>query len=193
MFPRSFCTMTKQRKGRAKPREEQHPFPPIYNSTSRILIIGSFPSVKSREIGFYYGNPRNRFWPLMARLLGTDLPRTTEDRRNYALDHHFALFDVLASCEIAASSDASIRRAVPNDFDVIFANADIRKVFANGRAAADYFERGVGRPAEYLPSTSPANAAWSLDRLAEAWQVIVPYLEAGTCTPKHASAAQGST
>lgn len=118
----------------------------------------------------------------MARLLGTPLPEGTEARKAYALSHRFALFDVLASCEIAASSDASIRRAVPNDFDVIFENAAIRKVFANGRTAADYFERGVGRPAEYLPSTSPANAAWSLDRLLQAWQIIVPYLsDTGAC------------
>lgn len=161
---------------RAEPAEQVHPFPPVYNSRSRILIVGSFPSVKSRELGFYYGNPRNRFWPLLAQLLGTTVPEGTDDRRDYALEHGIALFDVLASCEISASSDASIRCAVPNEFDPIFDTARIQCTFANGRTAWRLFEQHTGRPATYLPSTSPANAAWSLGRLASEWQAILPYL-----------------
>lgn len=132
--------------------------------------------MRSRQIGFYYGNPRNRFWPLMARLLGDEVPDSTDGRTAYALRHRFALFDVLASCEIAASSDASIRCAVPNDFDIIFRTAQIQQVFANGRTAWRYFERYIGREAVYLPSTSPANAAWPLDRLAAEWKVICQYI-----------------
>lgn len=156
--------------------EQQHPFPPVFDKDSRVLIIGSFPSVKSRAVGFYYGNPRNRFWPVLQALTGDAVPGTIDGRITFVLEHGIALFDVLESCEIAASSDASIRKAVPNRFDEIFDTADIRGVFANGRTAYRYFTQYVRDDAQYLPSTSPANAQWTLQKLVEAWRVIVPYL-----------------
>lgn len=156
---------------------QSHPFPPIFDSSSRVLIVGSFPSVQSRKVGFYYGNPRNRFWPVLAALFKENVPEGSEQRQAFVLRNRIALFDVLESCEIAASSDASIRRAVPNHFDVIFESAQIQRVFANGRSAFQFYERYISHDVQYLPSTSPANAAWQLPQLIEAWKVILPYLQ----------------
>lgn len=149
-----------------------HPFTPVYNENSRILILGSFPSVRSREEGFFYGHPQNRFWKVLAAVWGEDVPQTIEEKRAFLFDHGIALWDVIASCETEDSADVNIKNAVPNDFDIIFETANIQLVFTNGRLAHTLYEKHIGKNAVYLPSTSPANAAWSLERLISAWRVI---------------------
>ena len=153
-----------------------HPIPPVYDERSRILILGSFPSVKSREQGFFYGHPQNRFWRVTAAVFEDEVPATVPERRAFLLRRGIALWDVIASCEIEGSADASIRGAAPNDLRPILAAAPIRAIFVNGQTAAKlyrkYDEPLLGVPALPLPSTSPANAAWSLSRLIEAWTVI---------------------
>ena len=158
-----------------------HPFEPVYDENSRILIVGSFPSVISRKQQFYYANPRNRFYRVLAELLNKDVPHDPVEMRHFLLDSHIAVFDALASCSIRGSSDASIRDAVPNDFSSIFDTAPIRAVYANGRTAHTAYEKYTG-PAVYLPSTSPANAAYDMERLKEAWSVILPQLLDNACT-----------
>lgn len=153
-----------------------HPFAPVYDERSRILILGSFPSVVSRQQKFYYGNPRNRFWQVLADLTSSPLPVGIEERTRFLLDRHIAVWDVLASCEIQGSADATITREVPNDLHVIFETASIEGVFANGRAAWRFYQKHHGKDITCLPSTSPANAAYSLARLEQAWSVIVPFL-----------------
>ena len=154
-----------------------HPFPPVYDAESEILILGSFPSVKSREIMFYYGHPQNRFWRVLAAVYNADVPQNTDEKTRFLLKHHIALWDVLASCEITGSADSSIKNAVPNDLSVILSRADIRRIYTNGKTSEKYYKRFseeiTGRGSVCLPSTSPANAAWSLDRLIGAWKVIV--------------------
>lgn len=151
----------------------EHPFPPVAGLDSRVLILGSFPSVRSREEGFFYGHPRNRFWPLMAALYGEDVPQTIPERRALILRHGLALWDVIASCHIEGSSDASVRNAVPVDISRVLGVADIRRVVCNGALAgklyARYLQQAVGLEAIIAPSTSPANAAWSLARLIPMW------------------------
>ena len=153
-----------------------HPFPPLYDAASRILILGSFPSVKSREQRFFYGHPQNRFWRVTAAVFDCPVPQTVEEKKAFLHGNHIALWDVIARCEITGSSDSSIRNAVPNDLSVILSSAPVRQIFVNGCTAAKYYERyqqkTTGIPAVRLPSTSPANAAWTLDRLTEAWKII---------------------
>lgn len=153
---------------------------PIYDENSKILILGSFPSVKSREQNFYYGHPHNRFWPLMARLLESPVPETREEKTRLLLSHGIALWDSIDSCDIIASSDSSIKNAVPVDIMRVLGSADIRKIFANGAAAAKVYDRYLravtGREIIALPSTSPANAAWQPDRLYEKWREVLQYL-----------------
>ncbi|MBD5559576.1 MAG: DNA-deoxyinosine glycosylase [Clostridia bacterium] len=161
---------------KADPERNVHPFAPVFDSASRVLIVGTFPSVISRRRNFYYGNPRNRFYQVLAALFHAPVPGGVEAKKQFLLDHHIAVFDVLESCVIRGSSDASIREACPNDFSPIFNGAEIACTFANGRTAQQLCERYV-TPAVYLPSTSPANASYSLERLIDAWSVIVPYLE----------------
>jgi len=154
-----------------------HPIEPVYDKDSKILILGSFPSVKSRETGFYYGHPQNRFWKVLASLFNEDLPHTNEDKKEFLLRNHIAVWDVIGSCEIEGSSDSSIRNAVVNDIDQILQRADIIKICVNGKTAERIYNRYIrsviGREAVCLPSTSPANAAWSLDRLTEAWRKLL--------------------
>ena len=154
----------------------RHPFPAIYAPDSRILILGSFPSVKSREQMFFYGHPQNRFWRVMAALLGADVPQTVTEKRAFLLANHIALWDVIASCDIAGSSDASIRNAVPNDLTPILETACIRQIFTNGGTAHRLYRKYIypltGREDTVLSSTSPANAARSLDALINAWQPV---------------------
>ena len=155
-----------------------HPIPPVYDENSEILILGSFPSVKSREAGFFYGHPQNRFWRVLAAVYGGEPPATTEEKIAFLHQNHVALWDVLAACEIKGSADSSIRSAVPTDLSAILQTAPIRAVFVNGKTAERLYRRYAepltGRAAICLPSTSPANAAWSLERLIEAWRVIAP-------------------
>ena len=154
----------------------QHPFPPLYDERSEILILGSFPSVKSREQQFFYGHPQNRFWRVTAAVFGAPIPRTVPEKRQFLLENHIALWDVIASCEITGSSDSSIRNVTPNDLRPILNGAKIRQIYVNGGTAAKYYDKYqkplLGREAVRLPSTSPANAAWSAERLIAAWQII---------------------
>lgn len=158
-----------------------HPIPPLYDSGSRILILGSFPSVKSREGQFFYHHPQNRFWKVLAGVLETDVPRTIPEKSALLHSRRIALWDVIASCEITGSSDSSIRGVVPNDLSPIFRTAEIRAVFCNGTTAWNCYQKyaraATGFEAVKLPSTSPANAGWSLDRLTQAWRVILPHLD----------------
>ena len=154
-----------------------HPFPPIYNKESEILILGSFPSVKSREGEFYYHHPQNRFWKVISRLYGEELPLTIEEKKEMLLRNRIALWDVIQSCEITGSSDSSIRNVIPNDIAAIIKEAKILKLFANGGTAYRLYKKYIlpetGRDIIKLPSTSPANAAFSLDRLIEEWTYII--------------------
>lgn len=153
-----------------------HPIEPVYDENSRVLILGSFPSVKSREAMFFYGHPQNRFWRVLAAVCERPVPVSVEEKRTLLLEERIALWDVIASCEITGSSDSSIRNVVPNDLGRILNTARIEKIFVNGKTAEKYYRRwllGVTkREAVCLPSTSPANAAWSLERLTAAWRVI---------------------
>ena len=151
-----------------------HTFEPVYNEASEILILGSFPSVKSRENHFYYGHPQNRFWKVLANVLNTDVPETIFEKKQMLLEHHIAVWDVIASCTILGSSDTSIKDVVVNDFTEILTKSNITKIYVNGTKAYElyhkYAEQKTGIKAIKLPSTSPANAAWKLDRLCEAWK-----------------------
>lgn len=153
-----------------------HPIPPIYDERSRILILGSFPSQKSREQRFFYGHPQNRFWQVTSRVFGQATPGTVEEKTRFLLENGIALWDVIASCDITGSSDSSIKNVVPNDLGEILATAAIRRIFVNGKTAEAcyrrYLQPAIGREVIYLPSTSPANAAWSVERLVTAWSVI---------------------
>lgn len=157
-----------------------HEIPPIYNENSRVLILGSFPSVKSREGQFFYHHPQNRFWRTLAAVVGQAVPQTIEEKKTFLLSQRIAVWDVIASCEIQGSSDSSIRNVVPNDLQRILETADIRQIFCNGATSHNLYRKytqGVtGREAIRLPSTSPANAACSLEKLAEQWSVIREYL-----------------
>ena len=154
----------------------KHPIPPLYDIHSQILILGSFPSVKSREQMFFYGHPQNRFWRVLSEIFGCDLPTTIEEKRTFALSNGIALWDVIASCEIEGSSDSSIKNVIAYDISVILNAAPVKNIFVNGRTAEKFYNKytkpDIGMDAVCLPSTSPANAAWSLERLIEAWQVI---------------------
>ena len=154
-----------------------HPIPPVYDENSKLLILGSFPSVKSREACFFYGHPQNRFWKLMAAIFEDELPQTTEEKRALLLRHNIAVWDVIKSCDITGSSDASIKNVVPNDLSVILNTADIRNIYVNGKTAYKYFEKytkpTIQREAICLPSSSPANAAWSFERLAAEWKRLM--------------------
>ena len=144
----------------------QHPFPPLYGPDSHTLILGSFPSVKSREAMFFYGHPQNRFWRVLAALFGEDVPQTVNEKKALVLSHRLALWDSIASCEITGSSDASIRNAQPTDLSVILRKGQVARVFTNGKTADRLYRQyqlpQTGIAAVCLPSTSPANAQWSL-------------------------------
>ncbi len=153
-----------------------HPIPPVYDENSEVLILGSFPSVKSREQGFFYGHPQNRFWKVTAAVFGERTPETVEEKKEFLLRNHIAHWDVIGSCEIEGSADSSIRNVIPNDLSVILEAADIKGIFVNGKTAYKYYrkytEKATGWEAVCLPSTSPANAAWTLERLSESWKNI---------------------
>ena len=157
-----------------------HPFPPLYDKRSKVLILGSLPSVKSREQMFFYGHPQNRFWPMMADLLGEPRPGTVEEKRTMALAHHLAMWDTIYSCDIKGSSDSSIRNVCPTDLRQIIEGSQVKHVFCNGSTSGAYYrkyqENELGIKAVVLPSTSPANAAWSMERLKDEWKVVLEYL-----------------
>lgn len=150
-----------------------HPIPPFYDEQSKVLVLGSFPSVKSREQMFFYGHPQNRFWRVLAEVFQEKKPETIEEKKQLLQKHHIALWDVIASCEIVGSSDSSIRNAEPNDIGRILANAPIETILVNGKTAEKYYKKYIlektKREAVCMPSTSPANAAWTLEKLVEVW------------------------
>lgn len=153
-----------------------HSFPPVFDENSRVLILGTFPSVKSREQNFYYGHPQNRFWKILASLAECPVPQSVEEKKTFLLEQHIAVWDVIARCDIAGSSDSSIRNVVPADLSVILDRAPIRHIYANGGKAYELYRKYTypmtGREIIRLPSSSPANASWQMDRLLEAWSVI---------------------
>lgn len=150
-----------------------HPFEPVYDGSSRVLVLGSFPSVASREQSFYYGHPQNRFWRVAAALCKRPVPQTTDEKLLLLHENRIALWDVISVCDITGSSDASIRNARPNDIAWLVSRAPIEKILLNGRRAGELYAKltgaSVSLPYAVLPSTSPANASWSLQRLLEAW------------------------
>ncbi len=155
-----------------------HPFGPLFGKNSRVLILGSFPSVKSREQQFFYGHPQNRFWQVIAAVFDRPKPVTIPEKKALILDNGLALWDSIASCEIEGSSDASIKNAEANDIGIILSACDIERIYCNGQKSYElyrrYIEPAVGRDAVRLPSTSPANAQWTLPKLLAAWSVIKP-------------------
>lgn len=154
-----------------------HPIEPVFDRDSKILILGSFPSAKSREVGFFYGHPQNRFWKVISTLCGEETPHTVEEKKAFLLRNRIALWDVIGSCEITGSSDASIKNVIPNDIRLILDAADIQTIFAAGKTAKKVYDKYTfpltKREAICLPSTSPANAAFDLERLLAAWHVIL--------------------
>ena len=153
---------------------EVHNIPPLFSESSRILILGSFPSVKSRESAFFYGHKQNRFWKMLAAVYGAETPASVPEKKALVLEQGLALWDVIAMCEIAGSADASIRNAVPNDLRIILDHSRIEKILLNGKTAERYYRQYNGSridvPAIQLPSTSPANAAVGFDELLSAWR-----------------------
>ena len=171
-----------ERKENSTYKHINHEFGPCFDSESEILVLGSFPSVKSREVSFYYGHPMNRFWPLMAQIHGKELPITKEDKASFCKDIHFALYDVIDSCDIIGSSDVSIKNAIVTDLFPILNGSKIKLIVLNGKKAGSLFEKYQapaleGRvPYIVLPSTSPANAAMKFDALCEKWKdALSPY------------------
>ena len=166
-----------------------HPFPALYDADSKILILGSLPSVKSREQNFFYGHPqnrfwkvitaviKNRFWKMLAAVLGEKIPETIEEKKELLHRNHIALWDTIYSCDIIGSSDSSIKNVVPTDLNRILEESEVERIFCNGKASGNYYkkyqESRTGIEATVLPSTSPANAAFSLEKLIEIWKCIL--------------------
>ncbi len=153
-----------------------HPIPPLFAEDSKTLILGSFPSVKSREAEFFYGHPQNRYWAVVAAVFGCEMPETIEEKKKLVLSNKLAMWDVIGECEIEGSADSTIRNVTANDLSVILKNCPIERIFVNGKTAEKYYNKytypKTGIKAICLPSTSPANAAWKLDKLIEAWKII---------------------
>ena len=154
-----------------------HPIPPLFDANSKTLILGSFPSVKSREAAFFYGHPQNRFWPVIAAVLGEEKPQNIEEKKRLVLENGIALWDVIASCEIEGSADSTIKNVTANNLSVIINNSRVNRIFVNGKTAEKHYMKytfpKTGIKAVCLPSTSPANAAWSFEKLVEAWKIIL--------------------
>lgn len=158
-----------------------HSIEPVFDAESRVLILGTMPSPKSREVQFYYGHPQNRFWRVLAAVLGEELPQSVPEKKAMLLRHRIALWDVLAECEITGASDSSIRNPVANDLSVILGHAPVQAVFTTGATAWKLYTRlqkpHTGIEAVRLPSTSPANCAVKMEALTEAYKAILPWLE----------------
>lgn len=157
-----------------------HPFGPIFDGASRVLMLGTLPSPKARELGIPYGHPQNRFWPVLAALFDEPVPPSAEGKRELALRHHVAIWDVIGECDIEGASDASIRNVVPSDLSRVLDAAPIQAIFATGAKSGQLYRRyqepSIGRPITVLPSTSPANASFRLPDLIERYRVILRYL-----------------
>jgi hypoxanthine-DNA glycosylase len=155
----------------------RHTFTPVFDENSQILILGSLPSVKSRENGFYYGHPQNRFWKVLAALFHSEVPASIPDKKEFLLKNRIALWDVIAQCDIRGSSDSSVKNVVPNDISIILEHAQISEIYTNGNKAFELYEKYCyplcGRKAVRLPSTSPANAAYRTERLIESWGALL--------------------
>jgi hypoxanthine-DNA glycosylase len=153
-----------------------HPIPPLFGKDSETLILGSFPSIKSREAAFFYGHPQNRFWTVFAAVCGCKKPLTVEEKKKLILSNKLALWDVIAQCEIEGSADSTITDVTANDLSVILENSNVKRIFVNGKTAEKYYNKytypKTGIKAVCLPSTSPANAAWSIERLIDVWKTI---------------------
>lgn len=177
---------TREDKNKQKEKDQaryihvSHTFQPVFNGESRVLILGTFPSIKSREGRFYYHHPQNRFWKVVAGLCGEALPQTIDEKKQMLLRNRIAIWDVIASCDIIGSSDSSIKNVTPADLNMVLSQADIREIFGNGQKACalyrKYCRKTVGREIVCLPSTSPANAACSLAQLTERWQPVAEAL-----------------
>ena len=154
-----------------------HPIDPIFDKNSKILILGSFPSVKSREAAFFYGHPQNRFWKVVSAVVGEEMPKSIPEKREFLLRNGIAVWDVIASCEIEGSADSTIKDVKANDISRILDHADIKTIFVNGKTAKKYYDLYIqpviGREAFCLPSTSPANATFSIAKLTESWRAIL--------------------
>jgi len=161
--------------------KQKHNFPPLFDEASQILILGSFPSVKSRETAFFYGHPQNRFWRIMSELLDDALPQSIEEKKALLLKNHIALWDVIAECEIEGSADSSITNVKANDILPIINYSCIKQIFVNGSTAYKLYNKHIfpqtGLKAIALPSTSPANAAWTVEKLKKEWKIILQFLD----------------
>ena len=159
---------------------EIHNIKPIFNSNSKILILGSFPSVKSRQEEFFYAHKQNRFWKVLSRVLNQQEPISIEEKKAFLLKNKIALWDVISSCEIFGSSDSSIKKVKPNNLSIVLNNSQVNKIFVNGKTALKYYNKyildAIKTEAECLPSTSPANATFSLEKLVLHWQQILKFL-----------------
>ena len=160
-------------------KRETHNITPVYQTDSRVLLLGSFPSPKSREVKFYYGNPQNRFWKVISGIYADKIPETEKEKKEILSKHKIALFDVIAECDIEGASDSSIKNVVVNDIASIITETDVQAIFFNGKTAARLFERHykgkLDLPVFTMPSTSPANASYSLEALIEEWSKIKEY------------------
>lgn len=156
---------------------EIHPIPPLYSKNSEILILGSFPSVKSRENEFFYAHPQNRFWKVLSAVFNSPLPQNTDEKKELVLKNKLALFDVIKQCDIKGSGDSTIKNVIPNDLKSIIESSNIKHIFLNGKTAEKYYKKylapNINIEFTTLPSTSPANAAYSLDRLIEEWKMVI--------------------
>ena len=155
----------------------EHPLEPIIDEQCEVLILGSFPSVKSRKISFYYGHPQNRFWKVIANIYEEELPKTIDEKKEMLLKHKIAIWDVIKSCDIIGSADNSIKNVVPNNLDIIFKNANIENIYVNGNQALNLYNKYllpiIKIKATLLPSTSPANATYSFEKLCTIWQAKI--------------------
>lgn len=155
---------------------EVHEIAPVFDTHSKIMILGSFPSVKSREGKFFYHHPQNRFWKVLAGILKCEVPDTISEKREMLLNHGIAVWDVIASCEIEGSSDSSIKNVIPNDLERVLSKADIAQIYTNGATASRLYKKycygKIHMEDIKLPSTSPANASYSLEKLMDAWKII---------------------
>ena len=154
-----------------------HPFEPVYNNESKILILGSFPSVKSREINFYYGHPQNRFWKILENIFNEKIQNNIETKKEFLLKYHIALWDTIKNCQITSSSDSSIKKATPNNIDKIILNSNIQAIFCNGNTSykifLKFYKDKINIPIICLPSSSPANAKYSLENLTNIWKIEI--------------------
>jgi hypoxanthine-DNA glycosylase len=154
----------------------QHPFEPVFDEFSRILLLGSFPSVKSREYGFYYGHPQNRFWKILAHLTRAEtFPEAIDGKKQMLLQNKIALWDVVKSCDIVGSSDSRMTNITPIDLSIVLKNSPIQQIFANGNRAYELYKKYIGNNIQKLPSTSPANASYSFGKLIAEWKAIASY------------------